>query len=321
MKTIIKILIAVLVLSFLVHTSSLKPGLLLDLFDSPLLLLLTLLIYFIVIGISTWRWMLLNKTQGIALSYQQTILPTYLGIAFNNLLPGGVGGDFFRFYFLNKACPARKSTVMLSILLDRITGLMGIFIAVFLVSILNYNAFSQHKFILYFVYFCLLPCVGIAGIYLASLLLPAQVGVSAWLSARFPAENKWSRLFLSLLDTIRIYRNAKKTLVQCLLASFIIQVFIAVTCMLIARMIHLPAIPLAHYMLAIAVTQLVNLIPITPGGIGVGEMAFANVLMLLNPQVSVSLATVFLAYRVVGIVCYLPGVLVFLFERKLAEQV
>ena len=43
----------------------------------------------------------------------------------------------------------------------------------------------------------------------------------------------------------------------------------------------------------IGVTQIVNLIPIAPGGFGVGEAAFAKVLTLMNPGVLGFYATIF----------------------------
>jgi uncharacterized membrane protein YbhN (UPF0104 family) len=304
--TSIKIIISLMILGFLVHTSSLSPRLLLDLFKSPLMLLITLLLYFIVIAISTFRWTSLNKVQDIHLSYRQTLLPTYLGVAFNNLLPGGVGGDFFRFYLINKTFPVRKSAIMASILFDRITGLMGIFSAVIIVFILNYSFFSQHKLILYFALLCLIPCVAVLALYIASILLPPSIGFIRLLTSR-----------LTFLEPIRIYRHSKKAILKCLFASLIIQFLIAFTCMLIASMMNIPAIPFSHYIMAIAVTQLANLIPIAPGGIGVGEMAFANVLWILNPHLDGNLATIFLAYRLLGILTYLPGVAVFIFDRQL----
>jgi len=313
--TLIKILISLFMLWFLVHTSKLQFSLLLDLFQSPLLLFGTLSIYYMVVAISAWRWQKLNDAQQIHLSYRRTLLPTYLGIAFNNLLPGSVGGDFFRFYFLRKHLSVKRSSVMLSILFDRITGLLGIFIAVCLVSIPYLDRLSHQKLTLYFIFICISFSFGVAALYFASLLLPQKIGLSAFLNHRY-ADNKWVKAVLSFLDAIRVYRNSKITIIKCLFASLIVQALIAISCMLIAKMLQFPGFSIMDYILAIAVTQIVNLIPIAPGGIGVGEIAFANVLALLNPGVSGSFATIFLAYRIIGIVTYLPGIAIFVFNKK-----
>lgn len=318
-KISIKIVISLLMLWLLAHTSRLNFSLLFNLFDSPILLSCTLFLYFMVVAVSTWRWQKLNTAQDIHLAYRHTFLPTYLGIAFNNLLPGGIGGDFFRFYFLNKKIVVKKTAVMMSILFDRITGLLGIFIAVCLVSIPHLDFFSHQKLTLYFTIFCMLLCLCIVILYFVSLLLPQKIGLSTFLHNKY-SHHKRLKSILALLEAIRLYRNSKITIIQCLFASLIIQILIAITCMLIAKMMHIPAINLMNYIMAIAVTQLANLIPIAPGGIGVGEAAFANVMSLLNPDIYASFATIFLAYRMLGILTYLPGIVVFLFDKRLLKK-
>jgi uncharacterized protein (TIRG00374 family) len=310
----IKIIISGLLLWFLAHTSKLDFSLLTHLIYSPVWLLSTVIIYCIAIAISSWRWYKLNNAQGIRLHYLQTILPTYLGIAFNNLLPGGVGGDFFRYYFINKHIPTKKSVVMLSIFCDRITGLMGIFIAVALFSLLNIKYFHENNMTLYFLFLSLILSCSLIVLYAVSKYLPKQMGISHWLNKTF-GHRLWIKPLLSLLDAIRIYRNSSTTIIECLAASVAIQILIAITCMMIAHMMNFAPLPLSDYIMAIAITQIVNLIPIAPGGFGMGEIAFANVLLLLNPGTSASYATIFLAYRLIGLLTYLPGISVFVFEK------
>jgi uncharacterized protein (TIRG00374 family) len=317
--TLTKIALSVLVLWFLAHTAKLNFSLLPQLLDSPQLLVGIISLYLVVILLSAWRWYQLNTAQGIQLPFSRTIVPTYLGVAFNNLLPGGVGGDFFRCYFLFKKMPNKRSAMMLSILFDRLTGLLGIFIAVCFIAISHINFFNPQKSTYYFLLFCALLCIGTLTLFFASSLLPQRIGLSTWLSRRF-AGKKWLQSVLSFLDAIRIYRNSKLVIVKSLAASIVIQVIIANTCILIAKAMHFPSLDLFDYIIAIAVTQIVNLIPITPGGFGIGEAAFANILTLLNPGISATYATIFLAYRIIGILTYLPGVGIFLFDRHLLKQ-
>jgi uncharacterized protein (TIRG00374 family) len=316
----IKIFISIALLWFLIRSAKLDFSLLPDLIFSPATLFFTIILYFIIVAISSWRWHQLNTAQGIQLSYSRTILPTYLGIAFNNILPGGVGGDFFRFYFLNKHIPTKKSVVMLSILLDRITGLLGIFITVGMIAAFNLRNFSDQKITLYFIFTSLALCTSLILLYFISKLLPQKMGVSNWLSNKF-GEKRCPKSLLSLLEGIHVYRNSKKILIGCLTASVVIQILIATTCMLIAKMMHFPSISFSDYIIAIALTQIVNLAPIAPGGFGIGEIAFANTLALLNPGIGSTYATIFLAYRIIGFVTYLPGISVFIFEGHNLKQV
>ncbi len=314
----VKILISVLLLWFLTHTSKLDFSLLPQLLYSPGLLACTMMLYFAVVIVSAWRWYQLNTAQAIQLNFRHTLIPTYLGIAFNNLLPGGIGGDFFRCYFLFKKTD-KRSAVMLSILFDRITGLMGIFIAVCLCAAMHLKLFTQQNSPLYFIFICLILCLSLLIVFFGSILLPQQLGLSTWLCSRF-AGKKWLTMGVSLINSMRVYRNSKLAIFKCLIASVIIQLMIVMTCSLIAKIMHFPPISFTDYMIAAAVTQLVNLIPIAPGGFGIGEAAFANIIVLLNPGVNATYATIFLAYRVIGILTYLPGLAVFIFDSQLLKK-
>lgn len=316
--TTIKLLFSILLLWFLVHTSSLNFHILPDLLDNPLFLGITILIGFSTLFCSASRWHLLNEAQGINISLKRTLLPTYLGIAFNNLLPGGVGGDFYRCFYLFRKSPENKSTIMLSILFDRIMGLMGIFIAVCFFSLVYMNITGQ-SFSIYFITLSIGICLATLLLMVISTLLPKEIGLSLWLSNRYP-DIKWIKQALLLLQGIRQYRNAKPTLIKCLFISFIIQVIIALTCLMIAKMLHFPPISIFAMILAVGVTQIANLIPITPGGFGVGEAAFSKVLTLLNPELSASYATIFLAYRFITILPYLPSIFVFMWKKDHAVQ-
>ena len=318
-KTLLKLIIACLLLAFLAHTSKIDFRLLLQLGHSPLLMLPTIALYFIIIGISAWRWNQLNRVQSIDLTYHKTLLPTYLGIAFNNLLPGGIGGDFFRFYFINKKHPTPKSVVMLSILIDRITGLLGIFIAVAIAALFQAHIFKDNHIIFYFLCVCLFITVCLFSLAALSFVLPKQLGMSQWLKNNY-AEKKWAQSLLSIFNAIHLYRRAKITLLICLLLSGLIQALITLTCLFIANILNFPPLHFTEILIAVAVTQIANLIPLTPGGFGVGEMAFANTLILFHPTVAATYGTIFFSYRIIGILTYLPGMLIFVLDKNLLKS-
>jgi uncharacterized membrane protein YbhN (UPF0104 family) len=89
---------------------------------------------------------------------------------------------------------------------------------------------------------------------------------------------------------------------------------------LIAKMLKFPSLPFFDFILAIAIAQIVSLIPIAPGGFGIGEVAFANVMTLLNANITGPYATIFLAYRIINILPYLPGIMLFSFDKNLLKK-
>jgi uncharacterized membrane protein YbhN (UPF0104 family) len=69
--------------------------------------------------------------------------------------------------------------------------------------------------------------------------------------------------------------------------------------------------------IAATLTQIANILPLTPCGIGIGEAAFDRILSLLTSSgVAVGYGSIFLTFRVLGIVVTLPGVLGLLWKSS-----
>ena len=87
--------------------------------------------YSVVEVLATVRWQILLRIQGIHVSWPQTGGIVMIGLFFNQFLPGGIGGDAMRLYFIFKLAPRRKIGAALSIAMDR---MFGLFTLLFLAS-------------------------------------------------------------------------------------------------------------------------------------------------------------------------------------------
>ncbi len=317
---ILKATFAVGLLLLLMRHSLLQADLINNCLQKPLLALLVIGIFILMVLLNTWRWYRLNHAQKINMSFRHTIMPTYIGIAFNNILPGSVGGDFVRLYAVLKKINCSKSKVILSVFCDRLLGLMGIFCMIGLMAVCQINLFNSHHALHHLCFAGLVLSSGCIGFLLipASTLdrILARMGEGAWLSQR-NTEKFWVKTVLSLLEAVHIYCRKKLVILESIIISVMIQALMVGATMLIAYILQLPSITIVSYAIALAMTQLVNLIPIAPGGLGVGEIAFANSVLLLNPGVIAPFATVFLCYRLFGIISYLPAIFYYLINFKL----
>ena len=106
---IFKITISVFLILYLIHISQFQVGLLFNILYHPFGLIFCVLLFLLMVLVNAWRWRLLNCAQDIQLSLLKTSCLTYLGTAFNNILPGNVGGDFVRGYYLFQSYPQQKS--------------------------------------------------------------------------------------------------------------------------------------------------------------------------------------------------------------------
>jgi hypothetical protein len=71
------------------------------------------------------RWYLLVRSLNIPLKLRRAFQLGLLGLLGNTFLPGAVGGDFLKAYFLAKDSPGQRTAVVSTVLMDRGLGLFG----------------------------------------------------------------------------------------------------------------------------------------------------------------------------------------------------
>ena len=75
------------------------------------------------------RWGMLMSIQGIRIGWKRVAQLYMIGNFFNLFLFGSTGGDAIKmFYLLREAGPARRASAILSVIMDRLIGLLGLVI-------------------------------------------------------------------------------------------------------------------------------------------------------------------------------------------------
>jgi uncharacterized membrane protein YbhN (UPF0104 family) len=96
-------------------------------------LLLALFAFNISKAISSVRLNRFFKSAGLVLPGLYNLKLYYVGMFYNLFLPGGIGGDGYKVYLLNRSHKIKLKYLISAMLLDRISGLMAlIFLALFL---------------------------------------------------------------------------------------------------------------------------------------------------------------------------------------------
>lgn len=314
-----KLAISIAMLWFLISAAQIKLELFLNLLQRPILFFSVIGIFLSMVVIGTWRWQMLNYAQGIHFGYFKTLVATYLAAAFNNVLPGAIGGDVIRLFYIFKKVPQKKSNAFLAVFFDRVIGFIAVFVLICGVAIFHLKFLNQQPKLFYLLFTCIVFCVSALLVLAACMLLPQRLGLNTWLQQRFPHQS-WARMINSFFDAINTCQITKRVAAKCFSISVGIQLLIVSAVLIIAKMMDLPSVSFSDYVIAIGVTQIVNLIPITPGGIGIGEMAFANILSILNPDKVAAYATILFAYRILSALTYLPGVIWYIFKFVLFKK-
>jgi uncharacterized protein (TIRG00374 family) len=89
--------------------------------------------------LATVRSQILLRIQGIRLSWLQVGAIVMIGLFFNQFLPGGVGGDAMRLYFVFRLAPREKIGATLSIAMDRLFGFFTVLLLAGISFSLRFN--------------------------------------------------------------------------------------------------------------------------------------------------------------------------------------
>lgn len=240
----------------------------------PLYFVAAILVYFVVQGLSAWRWHVLLKPQGVDVPFSRVLAYYFLGMYFNFFLPSAIGGDVVKVYYLNKETKQLSASTT-SVFFDRDIGMGGL-VLIALVTVLFANPAHlqingvprKTEFILGFA----LIAVGFVLANLALFYRPTYNLLHRLLSMfkMKKVDDKIERLF----NSINVYRNRRGLIVATLLMSLGVQVGCALVNMLAAKAIRLDQPGWADYLVFIPAIGLISMIPISVGGTGVREGAY-----------------------------------------------
>src|ERR1700748_1748009 len=76
--------------------------------------------------VSSWRLLSFFKSIGLKLDWRFNLRLYFLGLCYNVLLPGGIGGDGYKIYLLHKRYKLPTKKVFWAILFDRLSGFWAI---------------------------------------------------------------------------------------------------------------------------------------------------------------------------------------------------
>ncbi len=233
-------------------------------------LIIALVIFSLSQIVASKRLLVLFKLADSKITFIQNLKLYWLGLFYNLFLPGGVGGDGFKIYLINKYEEIKLKKIVGSILSDRISGLVIIVVLILcLISFLPLQySFLQFSWIL-------IPFVFLAYY-----------------------------LFLQLF-----YKYLKPGFLQTLFWSMLNQFgqMLAVVAILFA--LNAFKIELLYsYFFLFFLSAIAGALPITLGGIGAREFVFmwGATLWNINPSVVVSLS---LLFYIVSAISALPGLL------------
>jgi len=305
--TIVRLGIAVALLVYLARSGLLDWAALRGLLVAWPITVLAVALLVLDVVVTAARVCVLIAPRGLYLSLGASVRLAFIGLFFSACLPGSTGGDALRIYYASRGNEGRRTEVATIFVFDRAIGLFAMLLwpllaAPFFPGLLASNAMLRG----------LLGAAGVAAAGLAVLFFaagsPRVLGSTsvAWMLGRLPG----SRYLRTVLDTLAALHGAPGTLAAGLGISLVAHTIAVSIILLVAQAIN-PAGASWEMSLLIPLGSVANMLPLTPGGLGIGEAVFDGLFTLAGLAGG---AETMLGYRVLmvgvsllGVVFYLQG--------------
>lgn len=262
-KIFIKILITFLAIYFVYH--KIEVGKLLEIIKNvdKAWLFLAFIIFNLSKVLSAYRLNTFFKDINLIVYDKLNIQLYYVGMFYNLFLPGGIGGDGYKVYCLNKIYKTKVKDLILATLMDRVSGLIALlFLFVVLIVMLKIN---NALWMSVFSWIVLLSIYPIFWIIIKCFI------------ARFRS---------SLLST-----NIQSLGVQML--QLVCAIFILIALGVDQKYIEYQAVFL--------ISSVVAVLPFTIGGIGARELVFVQSAQILNIEINTAVAFSMLFFVITAI--------------------
>ena len=273
LKTILKFSITAAALFFVIRKIDVSDIIQLYSQSKPFYIFLALLLFALSKLVSAYRLNIYFRAIGLQLEEKSNIKLYLLGMFYNLFLPGGIGGDGYKIYLLQKQFQTGTKKIFGAVLTDRISGMAALVVlALFGASFLHVesvNAFTVYnlQFTIYNLVFLLAPLVFLAYYLFIKYLYPYFLKINmltfgyAFVVQLLQVACAWS-LLLALGETEN----------------------------------HLA------YLVIFLVSSAIAVLPISVGGVGVRELTFLYGSQLLNVDMNVAVGISFLFYLITAVV-------------------
>lgn len=260
------------------------------------------------------RWWLILRVADIRLGYKAVASLTLIGSFFSTWLPGAAGGDAARALYLFRGLERSRTTAVLTIVIDRVFALAGLLGAATLLMLAVWQRGDRQPVLTFYLSLCLgaIALCTVGG--LVMLVLARYLKFTDW--------PYWLRrvrpIAHQLRETVVLVMGHWPAMLVCAVLSILASGIVACGIALIGSAFAFGPDP-AISALAGVVGNVSSAIPLSPGGLGIGEAVFAKVCLELGSAFA-PYSTIYLAFRILMMLVSFSGGLVWLtYSTKRAD--
>jgi uncharacterized membrane protein YbhN (UPF0104 family) len=274
--------------------------------DHPMYLILAIVVFPITFIITSYRWNLLMRLLEVYVPLGRTFVINMVGAFYNTFMPGSTGGDVLKAYYAAKQVPNHRTRAVMSVIVDRIIGLLALVILGGSAATYQYLTSSTRDPVTHKCGQVALGSAAIMGGTVLGLLvfyspLLRRISGLDFILRRLPMQSQVQKA----VHTMEIYGRHPWPVIWATAMTLPVHGTVVVSATFAGMAFGLP-MHWAYYWVAVPVIVLSGAIPISPQGAGV--MEFFAILLTRSQGVTISQAfALTMSLRAVQILWNLSG--------------
>jgi glycosyltransferase 2 family protein len=313
-----KTALGVALLAALVFWGKIDLNVLLELTAAPSAVVTSLALLLLALPVAALRWGIFLRALGVSIPFVNLFHFVAIGLLTNVLLLGSAGGDAIRGIYAWRALGGSGGRVAASVLADRLFTLLAVLFISLAFTLLYWRYMKQvpalaalGTSIIAVAAACIMAiCMLLAA---PDLMRPLEVALLRWPLA--------ANLLVQMRQIVLTLRRSPLSLMAAFALALVTQVLTIFAVLAVAEAVKIGVLRAADYMFAVPLTLIVNALPLTPSGIGVGEAAFDQICRWLEPTPSgAAYSSIFFAFRVVSTLTCIPGLISLAIYRNAARS-
>lgn len=316
-KTVLKSGLGIVLVVWVCQSKMVDFSLVKELLTSPTNLAIAFLFLLSSAVLCTTRWLILVRGQGLHLSFSDLFSLTMIGSFFNTFMPGSVGGDLIKAWYIAGKEPNKRTQAVFTVILDRILGL-AIIVFYAAITLAIFSDWIQEKKELKAIAYSLWLFSAVA-VLSALLFFQSNKFRFAFLNDLLGSLKRFKKIS-KVIDATTLYRHQSKQIIFAALLSAL-SFLSAIYFHSFQGQLIGASLTWEQYFFVVPVAVTVSAVPLLPGGIGTGQIAFFTLFKWLgvpNPELGGTLCTIIQFYSILfnclGYFFYLN------FKRKPASQ-
>lgn len=281
-------------------------------------ILMGTMFFFVSQGLLAFRWQLLLRVQGVSISLFQAIKLTYLGLFYNNIMPGAVGGDILKaWYITHHSGKNLRVQAAMTVFVDRLVGLFGIIVPAAVVSLFIGSEIAYAGIeIRWLVWGIFATMAGGAVVFLSK-----RIRRFMFIS-QFVDKLPFAKMLRKINGAIWIYRRHLPMVLWVLALNTLIQALAIAAIWMLTQGLHFERVTFLHCIIIIPIVWVIGAAIPVPAGLGIIESLITYLFCLvINPEdpgaATGQAAALALLNRLMLCACSLPGALVPVFGGHL----